>query len=381
MQNINSTAYIRIPFNVTNPSSITSLKLTMRYTDGFVAWINGQQVASVNAPASLAWNSAATAVHSPERYYTTTITVTSGMLLSGKNILAIQGLNNSASDGNFLILPQLDSDVITSGAGVYFVTPTPGAANSMGKTDLGPYVSDVTNKVAQPTGGASSQPLTITATVNPSLRAISTVQIAYRVMFNSETLATMYDNGTHGDAAAGDHIYTAQIPTTSLDGGTNAALAGYRHRHARRQTTGPAFNDPTNSEQYYGTVAVATVSTQLPMVQFFVQNYVMPTGTGDETTVDTDAGARGALFYNGEFYDNVLIYIKGFSRDTCINGRITCNSIPITSSCSRKASRAPARRRSTPNTPIPATPANIFPAGCIPYRGRARLPISRSACK
>jgi hypothetical protein len=275
----------------------------MRYTDGFVAWINGQQVASVNAPTPLDWNSAATAIHSPERYYTTTITVTSGMLIPGKNILAIQGLNYSASDGNFLILPQLDC----VGGGVYFVTPTPGAVNSLGKTDIGPFVSDVTNQVAQPTGGASSQPLTITTTVNPSLRAISTVQIAYRVMFNSETLVTMYDNGTNGDTTSGDHIYTGLIPTTSLSVGQMLRWRVIATDTLGAQTTGPAFDDPTGSEQYYGTVAVDSISTQLPMVQFFVQSYV----AGDQTTVDTDAGARGDLYFNGELYDNVLIRIKG----------------------------------------------------------------------
>jgi hypothetical protein len=315
MQNVNTTAYIRIPFNVTAPSSITSLSLTMRYNDGFSAWINGQPVASANAPATLAWDSAAT-VHSMEGYYTFTIPVTPGMLLAGRNILAIQGLNYALGDGNFLILPQLDTDVITSGSGVYFTTPTPGAANSAGKTDLGPYVSDVTNIVAQPTGGAGSQPLTITATVNPSLRAISTVQIAYRVMFESETLATMYDNGTHGDVTAGDHIYTAVIDTDdahlpSLDPGEMLRWRVIATDTLGAITTGPAFNDPTNSEQYYGTVAVDGVDTQLPMLQFFVQDYHFPTSTSDQTTVDTDAGARGAIFYLGEFYDNVLIRIKG----------------------------------------------------------------------
>jgi hypothetical protein len=312
MQNVNTTAYIRIPFNVTTPSAITTLTLTMRYNDGFSAWINGHLVASANAPASLAWDSGAT-VHSMEGYQTFTITVTPGMLVAGQNILAIQGLNYALGDGNFLILPQLNADVITSGGGLYFLTPTPGAANSAGKTDLGPYVTDVTNQVAQPTGGSSSQPLTITATVDPSLRAVSTVQLAYRIMYDSETLVAMYDDGTNGDATAGDHIYTALISTTSLSAGqmlrwrviatdTNGAI-----------TTGPAYNDPTNSEQYYGTVAVSDVETQLPMVQFFVQNYVSPTSTSDQTTCDTDAGARGAIYYNGEFYDNVLIKIKGYT--------------------------------------------------------------------
>jgi hypothetical protein len=287
----------------------------MRYTDGFVAWINGVQVASVNAPTTLAWNSAATAIHSPEHYYT--ITVTSGMLVSGKNILAIQGLNNSVSDGNFLILPLLDSDVITSGSGVYFVTPTPGAANSLGKSNLGPYVSDVTNQVEQPAAGVPNQQLTITATVDLSLRAISTVQLAYRIMFGSETLVTMNDIGIGGDTTANDHIYTARItiPTDPLvfSAGQMLRWRVIATDTAGVQTTGPAFNDPTGSEQYYGTVAVDSVSTQLPEVQFFVQTYVMPTNTDNETTVDTDAGARGDLYFNGELYDNVLIRIKGFT--------------------------------------------------------------------
>ena len=58
-------------------------------------------------------------------------------------------------------------------------------------------------------------------------------------------------------------------------------------------------------------MALSGVATDLPMVQVFVPNYVIPTSTSNETTVDTDAGARGDLFYNGELYDNVLIRIKG----------------------------------------------------------------------
>ena len=239
MQNVNTSAFIRVPFDVTVPSSISTLTLTMRFTDGFVAWINGQQVAAVNAPASPAWNSAATAAHSPERYYSVTFAATSGLLQAGTNILAIQGMDVSASEANFLILPQLNSDTIASGSGVYFATPTPGAANSAGKTNLGPYVSDVTDDVAPPAGGSSSAPLTIQATVGASLHALSTVQIAYRIMFGSETLATMYDDGTHGDPTAGDGIYTAQIPTTALTAGQMLRLAAVdRHRHDRRKNHG-----------------------------------------------------------------------------------------------------------------------------------------------
>ena len=58
----NSSAFVRIPFVVTN-NGIESLKLRVRYDDGFVAYLNGWEVARANAPTTLAWNAAATAEH------------------------------------------------------------------------------------------------------------------------------------------------------------------------------------------------------------------------------------------------------------------------------------------------------------------------------
>ena len=66
MKNINSTAYIRVPFVVTNAAPINFLTLRMKYDDGFVAYLNGVAVASRNAPITPdvpTWNSAATASH------------------------------------------------------------------------------------------------------------------------------------------------------------------------------------------------------------------------------------------------------------------------------------------------------------------------------
>ena len=59
MQGRNATAYIRIPFAGTDFSKINDLQLLMRYDDGFVAYLNGQEVARRLAPAALQWNSAA----------------------------------------------------------------------------------------------------------------------------------------------------------------------------------------------------------------------------------------------------------------------------------------------------------------------------------
>ncbi len=50
MRGSNSTAYLRLPFVVTNAADFDGLLLRMTYDDGFVAYLNGTVVASRNAP-------------------------------------------------------------------------------------------------------------------------------------------------------------------------------------------------------------------------------------------------------------------------------------------------------------------------------------------
>ena len=59
--NENNSVYSRFSFNVSDPNAIDALSLDMRYDDGFVAYLNDQEVARANAPASPQWNSTATA--------------------------------------------------------------------------------------------------------------------------------------------------------------------------------------------------------------------------------------------------------------------------------------------------------------------------------
>ena len=60
------------------------------------------------------------------------------LLRTGANVLAIQGLNQTASDGTFLVLPELLAGRSTTGR--YFPAPTPGAPNGVGYTG---FVGDV----------------------------------------------------------------------------------------------------------------------------------------------------------------------------------------------------------------------------------------------
>ena len=131
----NASLYSRIKFDVADLASLQTLTLRMKYDDGYVAYINGVEVARKNAPASVAWNSAASAARASDLQATTfeavDLTAHIGLLSATGNVLAIQAMNVSASDTDLLIAPELVQVVSTQLGSRFFSTPTPGAANTI----------------------------------------------------------------------------------------------------------------------------------------------------------------------------------------------------------------------------------------------------------
>ncbi|NQT51813.1 CotH kinase family protein, partial [bacterium] len=144
MYGTNASAYMRMVFDVADPGAFDSLTLRMKYDDGFVAYLNGTEIARRNAAGEPLWDSAATAEHPDSRavlYEDISVTPHLGLLEVGTNVLAIHGLNLAADDADFLILPELaDIDVVEQSQH-YFATATPGALNS---TDYYAAVAAVT---------------------------------------------------------------------------------------------------------------------------------------------------------------------------------------------------------------------------------------------
>src|SRR4030095_4795385 len=177
-----------------------------------VAYLNGIELARANAPGTLAFNSAATNTH-------TAITLdqfqSGGALLRvGANVLAIQGLNTTAADEDFLVSAELTATHVAaaSSAGVYMTGPSPGAPNSGGVSVLG---ADITEPSHSPNVPLDSQDLLVTARVSPTFALIGSVAVRYRVMFGAETELSMFDDGMDGDGLAGDGVYGQTLPVAS----------------------------------------------------------------------------------------------------------------------------------------------------------------------
>lgn len=299
-----ASVYVRSEFNLASAAAVSNLTLNLKYDDGVVVYLNGEKVYSNFAPASPVWNSLATGSRADA-------TVVAGnsipldafleFLQAGKNVLAIQLLNQSGSS-DLLVQPELIANLASSAEG-YLSTPTPGGANSS-VINIGPIIDPVE---FSPNNPADGQTITVTARVSPFASPVdaASVKLFYRVMFGAEVQVPMVDNGTGGDALALDGVYTAQIPESAFTANQMVRWYVTAADTAGTLSRAPRFLDPLDSAEYYGTVIVdPSISTELPVFHWFVQN---------PTAAATEEGTRASLYMNGQFYDNIRVDLHGQS--------------------------------------------------------------------
>lgn len=181
--------------------------------------------------------------------------------------------------------------------------------------DVGPADddgSDSTNYVAEIRSGSVVIPtpqtinVPITTQISRTKNPVSSVTLKYRIMYGSEVDVAMNDNGTAGDAVAGDGLWTGVISTNQLYPGQMLRWRIQATDNAGNLTKDPPYLLPDDSEQYYGTVAIDSrlATTQLPTWHWFMDAGVNP---------DQDAYSHISLYYEGEFYDNIRVNLHGQS--------------------------------------------------------------------
>lgn len=288
--------FIRIPFdkNITGP--FNRLWLRMKFDDGFVAYLNGEKIASANAPEPCEWDSTATtnrsvaAALSLKRYDARQY---AALITSGKGVLAIQGLNASVDDPTFLILPELEAQLVTYDPTItrYYSKPTPGTDNEEGSS--GPVIEHLT-----PGGSVEpGQPIVVSARVYISGAQVASAVTYYRVMFGPEVPVVM----TPGPSG----VYQAVIPADVASPGQMVRWYIVVTDTLGRGARAPLFRDPLDSEQYFGTIINdPSVVSNLPVLHWFVENFA---------AAGTWTGTRCSLFFNGEFYDNIRFDLHGQS--------------------------------------------------------------------
>ena len=107
----NASCYIRIPFIFNDKSDdFDFMTLKIRYDDGFIAYLNGVEIARGNFTGTPTWNSSASSSHSDSlavNFENIDVSAYLNSLQSNYNILAIHGLNASTTSSDFLISAEL----------------------------------------------------------------------------------------------------------------------------------------------------------------------------------------------------------------------------------------------------------------------------------
>lgn len=306
MYNTNQTVYARLPFTIQDPLELVGLTLRMRFEDGFIAYLNGQEIARSNAPANATWNSGALGPRTDTAATNVLdfdVSAFRGSLQAGNNVLAFHALNNPVNSPDLLLLPEL-LGVTANGSPQprYFPTPTPGRANNPGVLTLGPIISGESFSPPLPGDGDN---INVTVRLRQTFASVASATLRYRVMFGSEVSVPLLDDGANGDGLAGDGVYGASIPASAPAPGQMVRWYFTATDSSGTNTSRyPAFAT-ADSPAYFGTVIQNTALTNaLPVFHWFVQNV---------PAADTISGTRGSVYWNGEFYDNVFCRVRGAS--------------------------------------------------------------------
>ncbi|MCS7337497.1 MAG: hypothetical protein NZ739_04570 [Verrucomicrobiae bacterium] len=121
--------FMRRAFVLTNIAELTAVRLVANYDDGFVAWINGIEVARANVIGEPTYLTNATTSVEPSVTNIFAVGLApSAYLRTGTNVLAVQAFNNTLSGSDFRFDAQLEADRTSADAPLITnVSPPPGS--------------------------------------------------------------------------------------------------------------------------------------------------------------------------------------------------------------------------------------------------------------
>ncbi len=273
-EEIPSSAFLLIPFNVSEPGTFDRLILKMKYDDGFVAYLNRVEVVRRNAPTIPKWNSVATASRSNADallFERIDISWAMGELVLGQNILAIHAMNMAVADDYFIPVTEIEAVTVASRS-AYFSSSTPGNENEVGFSGL------VGDTAFDPDRGFYTAATNIT---------ISTPTLGAQIFFTTDGSEPTPSNGA---------VYAEPIPiTTTTTLRAAAFLADYipanvdTHTYIFAADVVKQPNDPASFPTDWGTHIMYNWKTQV------MESFLAAADYGMDTSVATAHQLKKAI--------------------------------------------------------------------------------------
>ncbi|MBI3416366.1 MAG: lamin tail domain-containing protein [Verrucomicrobia bacterium] len=222
MQNKYSTLFLRQAFVVNNLAALASLELNAVCDDGFIAWINGVEVARNNAPAGEPRFNSFSAANIPEpvAYTIYPLPALNTFLVPGTNLLAVQVFNTALTSSDIVFDAELDAIARDNvGPAVVKISPAPGDIGSL---------TQITVTFSEPVLGIDASDLMLNSDVAESVTGAGAtytfsfpqpefgfVQISWNPMHGITDMANPPNAfaGTGADATWSYHLIDPDAPT------------------------------------------------------------------------------------------------------------------------------------------------------------------------
>lgn len=334
-----ASVYLRRSFAVAEPEAISALRLEAVYDDGFRVWINGQEVFSSNLPlGDVPFDGTSGPARESNDPETFEAGIPPGLLRTTGNVLAVQAHNSSLNaSSDFFFDARLTGVKGPVGQG-----PSPGRRNLAFSTNAPPALRQIEHSPVRPRSGETVR---VQAKVSdPEGVASVTLETqvvepgAYLELTDAEyetrwTPTSMRDDGTGGDAVAGDGIYTATVPG---DTQRHRRLVRYRVRAVDAlgaAVRAPYADDPQPNFAYFvydgvpawtgavrpgvpGDLGRVFTVGEIEMNRLPVLHLLAKRQSVEESTWLTRYGGdaypwRGTLVFNERVYDHVQYRARG----------------------------------------------------------------------
>ncbi len=183
---------------------------------------------------------------------------------------------------------------------------TPARANTVLSDRLPPLVTDVSRWPGEPT---STDPVAISARIR-SRSAITSVKLLYNIDLKPPAMAVdAFDDGTHGDAEAGDGVYGARLP--SFPHNTAVTFRIEVRDAAGGVALSPPESDPTGLHGFY--VNDLHPTTPLPVYSILLQHKSTQKPRSEIARLDCLHYWTGAFALRGDLYPKIGLRMRGAS--------------------------------------------------------------------
>lgn len=191
----------------------------------------------------------------------------------------------------------LDNSIATNWGASSANAGTPLAQNSQVGLNL-PVITNVTD----PNDILDTDTVHITATVTGS----TTVNLHYKINFDSDVTLGMFDDGAHDDGAAADNVYGAQIPSQAQKTLVRFKVDAVNGSGTK---TSPSNDDSIDYHGYY--VKDPSLTSTEPILDWFISDadYTAMYATADNFGLTPQFPC--VIVYGNDVFDSAAVRIKG----------------------------------------------------------------------